>query len=106
HPPHLKQLLPAERVTRTKHIVPEACASCHAELSPEAGPNDPPPKRFQTADVRPILLEVVEYQAHARTCPCCGKVTAATIPAEIRAHSIGPRLTTIFSYLTGAQGIS
>jgi transposase len=33
-------------------------------------------------------------------------VTEATIPAAIRAHSVGPRLTAIFSYLTGAQGIS
>src|SRR5438034_3718069 len=54
HPPHLKQLLPAERVTRTKHFVPEECASCHAELPREAGPSDPEPKRFQTADVPSI----------------------------------------------------
>src|SRR6185503_7218539 len=47
HPPHLKQLLPAERVTRTKHLVPQECASCHAELPREAGPDDPEPKRFQ-----------------------------------------------------------
>lgn len=106
HPPHLKQLLPPDRVTRTKHFVPATCTSCHAELPPDAGPNDPPPKRFQSADVPPIPLEVVEYQAHARTCPCCGHMTEATIPAAIRAHSIGPRLTAIFSYLTGAQGIS
>lgn len=106
HPPHLKQLLPAEQVTHTEHFVPEACARCHAELPRDAGPNDPPPKRFQTAEVRPIPLEVVEYQAHARTCPCCGNLTEATIPAEIRAHSVGPRLTAIFSYFTGAQGIS
>lgn len=106
HPPHLKQLLPPEQVTRTKHFVPETCASCHAELPPEAGPNDPEPKRFQIADVPAIPLEVIEYQAHARMCPCCGQVTEATIPAEIRAHSVGPRLTGILSYLSGAQGIS
>lgn len=106
HPPHLKQLLPPERVTQTKHIVPKECASCHAELPREAGPDDPEPKRFQVADVAPIPLEVVEYQAHGRTCPCCGKVTQATVPAEIRAHSIGPRFTVICSYLAGAQGIS
>jgi len=106
HPPHLRQLLPPERVTHTKHFVPDACASCHAELPREAGPDDPEPKRFQTAEVAPIPLEVIEYQAHGRTCPCCGKVTQATVPAAIRAHSIGPRLTAIFSYLTGAHGIS
>lgn len=106
HPPHLKQLLPPERITRTEHFVPEACASCHAELPREACPDDPEPKRFQSAEVASIPLEVIEYQAHGRTCPCCGKLTQATIPAKIRAHSIGPRLTAIFSYLTGAQGIS
>src|SRR5690348_9339780 len=47
HPPHLKQLLPAESVARTHHIVPQACRSCHAELPRDAGSNDPPPKRFQ-----------------------------------------------------------
>jgi transposase len=106
HPPHLKQLLPPERVTETKHLVPTECAGCHAELPRDAGPDDPEPKRVQTVDVPAMPLEVVEYQAHARTCSCCGRVTQATIPAEVRAHSIGPRLTAIFSYLSGAQGIS
>src|SRR5947208_6902700 len=43
HPPHLKQLLPTERVTRTERIVPTECASCHAVLPREAGPDDPEP---------------------------------------------------------------
>ena len=30
----------------------------------------------------------------------------ATIPADIRAHSVGPRLTATLSYFTGCQGIS
>ena len=106
HPPHLKQLLPPERVTRTKHFVPDECASCHAELPREAGPDDPEPKRFQTIELPPIVVEVTEYQAHARTCRCCGAVTQATVPAAIRAHSIEPRLTATLSYLTGAHGIS
>ncbi len=106
HPPHLKQLLPSERVTHTKHFVPEECASCHAELPRDAGPDDPEPKRFQTIELPPITVDVTEYQAHARTCPCCGEVTQATIPAKIRAHSVGPRLTATLSYLTGCHGIS
>jgi transposase len=106
HPPHLKQLLPPEQVTRVEVFVPAECSNCQAELPRQAGPNDPEPKRFQSVEVPPIPLEVVEYQAHGRTCPCCGKVTQTTIPAPIRAHSIGPRMTAIFSYLSGAQGIS
>lgn len=106
HPPHLKQLLPPPRVTHTKHFVPDQCSACHAPLPPEAGPDDPQPKRFQTIELPPITVEVTEYQAHGRTCPCCGVVTHATIPAAIRAHSVGPRLTSTLSYLTGCHGIS
>jgi transposase len=106
HPPHLKQLLPPQRVTRTKHFVPDQCAACHAPLPPQARPDDPQPKRFQTIELPPITVEVTEYQAHGRTCPCCGVVTYATIPATLRAHSVGPRLTGTLSYLTGCHGLS
>ncbi|MCE9529878.1 MAG: DUF6444 domain-containing protein [Planctomycetes bacterium] len=106
HPPHLKQLFPPERVKRTESIVPEVCGSCQTKLPRKAGPNDPEPKRFQVVELPPIVVEVVEYQAHARTCPCCGEVTHAAIPADIRAHSVGPRLTSTLSYFSGGQGVS
>jgi transposase len=106
HPPHLKQLLPAEQISRRRHFVPTTCVRCQAPLPRQAGPDDPEPKRFQTIELPPLAVEVTEYQAHARTCPCCGEVTHATIPAALRAHSIGPRLTAACAYLTGAQGIS
>ena len=106
HPPHLKQLLPPDQVTRTERIVPEVCDGCQAKLPREAGPGDPVPKRFQTVELPPIVVDVVEYQAHARTCPCCGKVTQAAIPASIREHSVGPRLTSTLSYFSGCHGVS
>src|SRR3984957_998080 len=106
HPPHLKQLLPPEQVTDTKHFIPEACANCHAELPTVPGPDDPEPKRFQTIELPPIVLDVIEYQAHTRTCACCGTVNEATIPAAIREHSVGTRLTAALSYLTGNLGLS
>jgi transposase len=106
HPPHLKQLLPTERVTQTEHFYPQACARCHAELPRAARAGDPEPKRFQTVDIPPVPVEVVEYQAHGRTCACCGHATHATIPAAIRAHSVGPRLTATLAYFTGCHGIS
>src|SRR5271163_3736689 len=34
HPPHLKQLLPPERVSRTELIVPDVCGTCQAPLPP------------------------------------------------------------------------
>ena len=106
HPPHLRQMLPPERVSRTQSLIPQQCTNCQASLPRPAGPDDPQPKRFQVIELPPITVEVTEYQAQARICPCCGEVVYATIPAEIRAHSVGPRLTATLSYLTGCQGIS
>src|SRR5258708_4656954 len=80
HPPHLKQLLPPERVTRCEPIVPEVCGGCRQPLRREASPGDPEPKRFQVVEIQPTPVEVIEYQAHGRTCPC-GVTTQATIPA-------------------------
>lgn len=106
HPPHLKQLLPAERVTRFKHYYPETCAHCHAGLPREAGAHDPEPKRFQTVEIPELPVDVVEHQAHGCVCAGCGHLTHATIPAAVRAHSVGPRLTATLAYFTGCQGIS
>ena len=106
HPPHLKQLLPPERVTRTEIIVPQTCDACQAPLPSVAGPNDPEPKRFQVVELPPIVVDVTEYQAHGRTCLCCGVVTHATLPAALRAHSVGPRLTATLSYFSGCHGVS
>jgi transposase len=106
HPPHLKQLFPAEQVTRTKRFVPDHCGGCQAPLPAEANPGDPEPKRFQVVELPKIVLDVTEYQAHGRTCPSCGLLTQATIPAEVRAHSIGPALTATLSYFSGCHGVS
>jgi hypothetical protein len=67
---------------------------------------DSEPKRFQTVELPPIVVEVVEYQAHTRMCPCCGTVTHAAIPAAIRERSVGPRLTSTLSYFSGCHAVS
>ena len=106
HPPHLKLLLPSERVKRTVTYVPEECEHCHEPLPKEAGPHDPPPTRHQVAELPELAAEITEYQGHARTCPCCDNVTRAAIPEAIRAHSVGPRLTAALSYFAGCHGVS
>ena len=106
HPPHLKQMLPAERVCETHAIVPEQCERCQHTLPAQRGPNDPEPTRFQVAELPEIKANIIEYQGHARTCPCCGEVTRAVIPAAVRAHSIGPGLASFMAYLVGNCGLS
>src|ERR1700755_2299691 len=43
HRPHLKPLLPPERVQETFVFVPKRCRKCQARLPQELGPNDPVP---------------------------------------------------------------
>ena len=106
HPPHLKQLLPPQRVQDTHVFAPQRCSHCDAALPATAGPDDPPPTRHQVLELPPLLATVTEYQGHARTCPCCGEVTRAAIPRELLQHSVGPRLTATLSYFTGCHGMS
>jgi transposase len=106
HPPHLKQLLPPNRVTTTRVFVPPHCEQCRTVLPTHKQPGDPEPNRFQTIELPVLVADVTEYQGHARTCPDCGHVTWAGIPQEIRAHSIEPRLTATLSYLSGCHGLS
>jgi len=106
HEPHLRQLLPPDRVTQTHHFRPQHCRTCRAPLPAQAGPGDPAPIRFQAIELPDLAAVVTEYQGHTRTCPCCGDRTSAAIPAPVRAHSIGPRLTATLSYLSGCHGLS
>lgn len=106
HPPRLKQLLPAGRVTTVTAFVPHQCAHCGTALPEQPSSVDPAPTRFQTIELPPVVAVVTEYQGHARTCPGCGEVTREPIPRELLAHSVGPRLTATLSYLTGCHGVS
>lgn len=106
HPPHLKQLLPPERINEIIPFVPCTCEHCHVPLPTMSSPHDPPPTRFQVVELPPVVALVTEYQGHSRTCTACGDVTHAPIPSAILAHGVGPRLTATLSYFSGAHGVS
>ena len=106
HPPALRQRLPADRVHAVHVLAPTHCRRCQAPLPAQAGPNDPEPTWHQVAELPPRPVEITEYQGHARTCPGCGEVTHAAIPAEVRASSVGPRLAATLAFLTGRCHLS
>src|SRR6266568_4802376 len=58
HPPHLKQLLPPERVARVEAFVPPQCERCHAALPALPGAGDPAPARFQVIELPPVVAQV------------------------------------------------
>jgi transposase len=106
HPPHLRTRLPPERVNNIQTYIPTLCESCQAALPAEAGPGDPEPRWHQVLELPLQPVEVTEYQAHGRTCACCGHLTWETIPQEIRAHLCGPRLTATIAFFSGALHLS
>jgi len=106
HPPHLKQMLPPERVKEFVVFAPEHCRQCQRPLPQEASANDPAPTRHQVAELPVMAAEITEYQGQARCCPGCGTISRATIPAEVCASSVGPRYSATLAYLAGAHGVS
>jgi transposase len=106
HPPHLKELVPAERVDQIISLVPDVCSGCRADLSAVPTDLESTPLRHQIAELPRLAARITEYQAHARTCPDCGRLNRATIPASIRRHCLGERLTAVLAYLVGSHGVS
>ena len=101
HPGHHRQRLPAERVNHLIRYVPTTCRRCHSPLPDEPAPHDPEPRWHQVAEWPAIAAVVTEHQGHSRTCLACGLLNHAEIPAEVRAHVLGPRLAAVMSYFSG-----
>lgn len=98
HAGHSRPRLPADQIVRH---VPSHCARCQAALPAEPGPTDPAPTWHQVAELPSMLASITEHQGHGRTCPHCGHVTWARIPAEVLAHGFGPKLTAAIAFLSG-----
>ena len=106
HRGHHRVRLPANRVHAIVTYLPSTCTECHTPLPVEAGPDDPEPSWHQVGELPRLAAVVTEHQAHARTCPGCGTLNRAAIPAEVRAHVIGPRLAAMMSDLSGRFHLS
>jgi transposase len=106
HPAHLRRRLPPQRLQHTRDFVPRHCQRCHEPLPPGPAADDPEPTWHQVAELPRLAAEVTEYRGHFRTCPGCGTLNHAAIPAELKAHSVGPRLAATLAYLAGRHHLS
>jgi transposase len=106
HPGLSRLRLPPDRVAHTIPLVPSHCERCRAPLAAQPGPDDPEPSWHQFAELPRLAAVVTEFQGHARTCADCGHVTRERIPAELRAHTFGPRLAAALGYLSGSQHLT
>lgn len=106
HPAHLRRRLPRERLQHLHDFIPSHCQRCHAPLPAQPAADDPPPSWHQVAELPPLAAEVTEYRGHFRTCPGCGTLNHAPIPADLKAHSVGPRLAATLTYFHGRHHLS
>lgn len=96
-----RALVPPERVDRIVVVAPDACEHCSAAFPQHGRPSADPDglRRHQVTELPDIRPLITEYQFPATACTCCGRITHALIPKEIRSH-FGSKLTALIAYLT------
>ena len=105
-PPTCDADCPSSACSGSVNFIPQQCQRCQEPLAHAAAANDPEPTWHQVAELPKLAAEITEYRGHFRTCPGCGTLNHATIPANIKAYCVGPRLAATLSYLTGRHHLS
>lgn len=96
---HSRQQRPLVGSEQVRAILPCKPTTCRRCGQPLTG-NDPAPVRHQVAEVPIVVPEVVEYQLHRLTCPCCHTSTCGTLPPGVQGQ-FGPRLEATLALLAG-----
>jgi transposase len=95
HPKAERVLLPADAVVPLK---PARCRRCSHRLTGD----DPVPLVHQVHEVPAVRPHVTEYRRHRLTCPGCGAVTCAPLPAD-ESGGYGPRAEAACALLAGGH---
>jgi len=103
HAPHLKELLPPEKVNRSLVIEPDVCPACNGDHFVESGE---PPIRDQFIDVPPVTIDVTEYVRPVRACSGCGALVYAPMPHDAPKSCFGPGVLALIGLLTGVLNVS
>ena len=101
HPGHHRPLVPVDRVSTIKVLLPKQCGNCGENLPQKAGRvhTEGEPRRHQVTEVPAVKAHIIEYQCPNVVCGHCGKTTRAPLPAEVRGE-FGPQLTALIAYWT------
>jgi len=102
HQPHLRQLLPPEKVKRRIELTPEVCRCGSRKLEKTTEE----PLRHQIVDIPPIEPEVTEYIQPIYRCKDCGQLIYQPLPGELRRRHFGPGVLAVVAILTGVLNTS
>jgi len=104
HRGHHRAVLPPTRVDTVVEHRAGACRRCGHALAAAAPVGEP--ARHQVVELPRIRAHVTEHRALTLACPACGAHTRATLPAAVRRHHFGPRLTALAVTLLGRFRLS
>ncbi len=97
HEGHQRKLYPVEQCRNVTDHRPSECRACGMVLSGD----DPHPYRPQVIELPEVQPRVDEYRLHQLSCPHCGEMTRAQLPAEVPASGYGLRLVATVGLLSG-----
>lgn len=104
HPGHQRTRVPPARVDAVVEHRPAACRRCGHALAGAVAVGEP--TRHQVIELPPVRAHVTEHRALTLACPGCGVRTRACLPAGVREHHFGPRLTAFAVTLLGRFRLS
>lgn len=102
HPPHLRSMMPPEKVTKRVELAPEGCTCGCTHLDKTCDE----PLRHQVVDIPPIEPQVIEYLQPYYRCRDCGALVYQPLPDEIKRRHFGPGVLALIGILTGSLNTS
>lgn len=102
HQPHLRSLLPSEKVTERIELVPDRCLCGGIHLKKTTDE----PLRHQIIDLPPIKPDVTEYVQPVYRCRDCGELVYQPLPDDIKRRHFGPGILSLIGILTGSLNTS
>jgi transposase len=83
-------------------LQPKQCQRCQQDLAEAKSSRL---ERFQVFDLPKLALQVTEYQAYVKVCPCCQAETRAELPEGMIPASVqyGPQIKALAVYLATLQ---
>jgi transposase len=100
HPPHSRQPVDPEKVSKRTLVQPVECRHCgsHAlTLTKDA------PLVHQVGELPEIEIIWEQFELHTCECRGCGKKTRAELPPGVPRHMFGPRLLAFLAFLVAGR---
>jgi len=102
HQPHLRELLPPEKVTQRIELNPQVCPCGSTDFQE----TNEEPLRHQIVDIPPIEPQVIEYIQPIYRCKDCGELIYEPLPDEVKRKHFGPGVLALVAVLTGMLNTS